>query len=86
MAYNSPTARDAEHPSNTMQQPPALSCAHCREVFEPPFAEFFYRDANGPFGWRKWCKACYSEAPSIVARKLQRNTAKTARRAERAAA
>lgn len=62
---------DSAHPSN-VNQPPTLRCSHCREVFEPPFSEFFYRDANGPFGWWKWCKGCYSEAPSIRARKLQR--------------
>jgi hypothetical protein len=72
-------ALDPTHPVNH-QQPPTLRCAHCREVFEPPFEEFFYRDANGPFGWRRWCKACYSEAPSIVARNLQRETAKAQRR------
>jgi hypothetical protein len=61
--------RDAskEHPSD-FNQPPTLRCEHCRDVFERPFAEFFFRDKNGPFGWRRWCKACYSEAPSIQRR------------------
>jgi hypothetical protein len=76
---------DPSHPVNHAQ-PPTLRCSHCREVFEPPFEQFFYRDRNGPFGWRKWCKACYADAPSIKARRryerrgrptnLQRDTAK----------
>ena len=65
-------AHDPTHKSNAVKQPPTLRCGHCREVFEQPFAEFFYRDANGPFGWRRWCKACYSEAPSIVRRRASR--------------
>lgn len=60
-------AVDPAHPSN-FNQPPTLRCVHCDEVFEPPFSEFFWRDANGPFGWWKWCKACCSEAPSILRR------------------
>jgi hypothetical protein len=67
---------DPSHPC-TSSQPPTLRCAHCREVFEPPFEEFFYRDCNGPFGWRKWCKACYSEAPSIVKRRAPVMTRET---------
>jgi hypothetical protein len=63
---------DAAHPSIASKQPPTLRCEHCREVFDQPFANFFYRDKNGPFGWRRWCKACYSEAPSIVRRAEQR--------------
>lgn len=64
-------ALNPAHPSNAVPQPPTLRCTRCRDVFEPPFCEFFYRDWNGPFGWRKWCKACYSEAPSIVRRRAK---------------
>jgi len=71
-------ALDPTHPCND-EQPPTLQCAHCREVFEQPFEEVFYRDRNGPFGWRRWCKACYSEAPSIRARAEARETAKLQR-------
>lgn len=65
----SPTA--TVHPSD-INQPPTLRCGRCLEVFDRPFAEFFYRDKNGPFGWRRWCKGCYSEAPSIVRRNAER--------------
>lgn len=65
-----PTAATT-HPSNT-NQPLTLRCGHCREVFERPFDESFYRDKNGPSGWRRWCKACYSEAPSILKRNSKR--------------
>ena len=67
--WEPPLVRDAskEHPSD-FDQPPTMRCAKCREVFERPFSEFFFRDRNGPCGWRKWCKACYSEAPSILRR------------------
>lgn len=58
------------HPSD-VDQPLNLRCQHCKDVFERPFDEFFYRDKNGPHGWRRWCKACYSEAPSIRARTHQ---------------
>lgn len=59
------------HPCD-VNQPPVLTCHRCREIFDRPFDEFFYRDRNGPFGWRKWCKACYSESPSIIARTKRR--------------
>lgn len=66
--WEPPIAPDvAVHPSE-VNQPATLRCTRCREAFERPFAQFFYRDANGPCGWRKWCKACYSEAPSIAKR------------------
>lgn len=70
--WEPPIVRDAskEHPSD-VNQPPTMRCARCRDVFERPFAEFFFRDRNGPFGWRRWCKACYSEAPSILKRSRQ---------------
>ncbi len=63
---------DALHPSVVKPQPPTLRCDRCRDVFGQPFSDFFYRDANGPFGWRRWCKACYSEAPSIKRRNAER--------------
>jgi hypothetical protein len=59
-----------------------LRCQKCREVL-PAEAEFFYRDKNGPGGWRKICKACYSETPCIVERNLQRAAAKAANAARR---
>lgn len=57
-----------------------LRCQKCREDL-PADGEFFFRDKNGPGGWRKICKACYSETPCIVARNLQRDAAKRARAA-----
>ena len=67
---NAPTAPATPlmHPSE-VNQPRTLRCSRCKEVFDRPFETFFFRDVNGPSGWRKWCKACYSEAPSIRARR-----------------
>jgi len=59
------------HPSE-VDQPDWLTCAHCREEYPRPFRHWFHRDVNGPHGWRKWCKACYSEAPSVRARTAER--------------
>jgi hypothetical protein len=55
----------------------AKRCTKCKEDL-PETREFFYRNRAMPGGWWRICKACYSETPCIVARNLQRKTAKEA--------
>jgi len=62
---------------------PLLRCLYRQCRFEVPVSEgpqYFYRDKNGPHGFRKICKACYSEAPCIVRRNAERAATKEARR------
>jgi hypothetical protein len=42
-------------------------CAHCNDWW-PADAEFFYMHKGVP---HSWCKACYSNAPSVLARRAK---------------
>jgi hypothetical protein len=48
-----------------------IQCCKCDENL-PADPMFFYRDRNGPHGFRSVCKACYSELPSIKRRTAER--------------
>jgi hypothetical protein len=57
-----------------------IRCSKCLEPL-PATASYFYRDRNGPHGFRSVCKACYSELPSIMRRTEERAARKANRQA-----
>lgn len=53
-----------------------LRCRQCREWL-PANNEFFFNSSKEPTGLRQPCKACYSEFPSVIARKKPRRASTT---------
>ncbi|SFB30106.1 hypothetical protein [Azotobacter beijerinckii] len=47
-------------------------CGTCQESL-PADAEFFYRDVRSADGLRSVCKACYSELPSVLRRRKEKD-------------
>ncbi|KMK51487.1 hypothetical protein RO21_06115 [[Actinobacillus] muris] len=55
-----------------------IQCSKCRD-FYPADTEFFYKQSRDKWGLHSWCKACYVEQPSAIARR-KRYAEKVAKR------
>lgn len=45
-----------------------IECCKCGE-FYPADTEFFYAQKNTKYGIHSWCKACYEQQPSVIAKR-----------------